>query len=108
MVKGTEKEMIAEFIKCNKRLTNESIKELTEQCGTNYLYLLIERTERLRNPKTYEWENKITRRINTVIYHPNVIILGHDIFYEFTVPDDRIIGYCPIVFDEEYKDIINI
>ena len=100
--------MKVEFIKCNERLTNKTIKELAELYNTNYLYLLIERTERHRNYETYEWENIVTQRINIVTYHPNVIVLGHDIFYEFANTDDKIIGYCPIVFDEEYKDIINI
>lgn len=58
--------------------------------------------------KLMNGENKVTQRITTVIYHPNVTVLDHDIFYEFRTTDDRIIGYCPIVFDEEYKNIINI
>lgn len=99
--------MNIKFIECDFSLTKQTLESLAKKEETNYLLLLIEKTEKERDYH-YQLKEKKTQKIVIVEYHPNIIILGHDLFYEDRCDKERIIGYYPLVFEEKYRNIIRI
>lgn len=102
--------MNIKFEECNYPLIRQGLEDIVKKAKTNYIFLLIEEIEEKRDYTTYKLKKIKHQKIVTLEYHPNVIILNHDVFYG-TMHDEikeRIIGYCPLIFEEKYQNIIRI
>ena len=101
--------MNIEFEECNYPLTRQRLKDIIQKAKTNYVFLLIEEIKEERDYITYKLRKTKYQKIVTLEYHPNIIILGHDVFYETNnEAKKRIVGYCPLIFEEKYQNIIKI
>ena len=97
--------MEIKFEQCDMPLNKESLKELSK---ISYIHFLLIESEK----EILDGWKKINVKEKEIIllnYHPNAIILAHDIFYETCYNNnERIIGYCPLNFSEEHKSILHI
>lgn len=101
--------MNIKFTPCNLPLTSNSLKEICDKEKANNVILKIEKKQVI--PRYYvEPEVHIEERIVLLVYHPNVSILEHDIFYNFRYnpKEETIIGYCPLVFDPSDDDKVKL
>ena len=81
----------------------DTVKFLAKK-GSMY-FVILRKTETRYSTKTYRDEKVVTEKIGTLDIHPNVTILEHDVFYDTRYRDTELLGYCPIEFPSQYKNI---
>lgn len=100
--------MKVEFIECDYPLRREYLEKISKESNTEFFFALIQ--EEIEEGPSWNKKIKYKKEIVPVVYHPNVIIFNHDIFYGVThnYEKEKIIGYCPLEFSEEYKEIVRL
>lgn len=98
--------MEIKFKICDLSLKKDIIKQLVEEYKTNYFMILVQKEETINN--WFKKEKKISKYISILNFSPNIIIFKNDVFYEKNHKNEKIIGYCPLIFEKRYKEFIKI
>lgn len=97
--------MKIDFEMCPKPMPmNFDTVKFLAQKGSRH-FVILRKTESVYNADNYKYENVVTENIATLDIHQNVTILEHDIFYEMRYDNTKLIGYCPLEFPSQYKNI---
>lgn len=92
--------MKIEFEYCKEPLDmNEDTVRFLAKKGSHH-YVLLQKSDRRYNDKTFKTETVTKEVIETIEIHPNVTVLGHDFFFCTRREGMKLLGFCPVEFPE--------